>query len=75
MNCTTDTHPLIWYFTENPMLSKRVLRIFEETVKSGSIVIPSIVLAEVMFIAHRSMKNLRYYHWILIFLKLLMTLK
>jgi PIN domain nuclease of toxin-antitoxin system len=49
----TDTHSLVWYFTENPRLSKKALKVFEKTVKEGTIIIPTVVLAEIMHIAKK----------------------
>ena len=49
----TDTHSLVWYFTENPRLSKKALKAFEKTVKEGTIIIPTVVLAEIMHIAKK----------------------
>jgi PIN domain nuclease of toxin-antitoxin system len=49
----TDTHSLVWYFTENPRLSKKALKVFEKTVKEGTIIIPTVVLAEIMYISKR----------------------
>ena len=49
----TDTHSLVWYFTENPRLSKKALKVFEKTVKEGTIIIPTVVLAEIMYIAKK----------------------
>jgi PIN domain nuclease of toxin-antitoxin system len=49
----TDTHSLIWYFTENPRLSRKALKVFEKTVKEGTIIVPTVVLAEIMFIAKK----------------------
>ncbi len=49
----TDTHSLVWYFTENPRLSKKALNTFEKTVKKGAIIIPTVVLAEVLFISRK----------------------
>jgi PIN domain nuclease of toxin-antitoxin system len=49
----TDTHSLIWYFTEDERLSKRALDAFEETIKEGIIIIPAVVLAEVMFVSKK----------------------
>ncbi len=49
----TDTHSLVWYFTESPRLSRRTLKVFEKTVKEGIIIIPTIVLAEIMYIAKK----------------------
>jgi len=46
----TDTHSLVWYFIESSRLSKKALKAFEKTVKEGSIIIPTVVLAEIMYI-------------------------
>ena len=53
MDYVTDTHCLIWYFTEDSQLSKKALGAFEGTLKKGIIIIPAVVLAEVMFIAKK----------------------
>lgn len=49
----TDTHSIIWYFTEDDQLSKNALKVFEQSVEEGTIIIPAIVLAEIMFIAKK----------------------
>lgn len=49
----TDTHSLVWYFTENPRLSRKALKVFEKTEKEGTIIIPAVVLAEMMYIAKK----------------------
>jgi PIN domain nuclease of toxin-antitoxin system len=49
----TDTHSLIWYFTESPRLSRKALKVFEKTVKEGTIIVPTVVLAEIMYIAKK----------------------
>lgn len=49
----TDTHSLVWYFTENPRLSRKAVKVFEKTVKEGTIIIPTVVLAEIMYIAKK----------------------
>ena len=53
MNYVTDTHSILWYFTEDPRLGKRALEVFERTTDKGIIIIPSVVLAEIMFIAKK----------------------
>jgi len=60
MTYTTDAHSLIWYFTEDTRLSKRAQDAFEETIERGSIVIPTIVLAEIMFIAQKGRGTLTF---------------
>jgi PIN domain nuclease of toxin-antitoxin system len=49
----TDTHSLLWYFSDNPRLSRKALKAFEKTIENGSIIIPIIVLAEIMYIAKK----------------------
>jgi PIN domain nuclease of toxin-antitoxin system len=49
----TDTHSLLWYFSDNPRLSRKALKAFEQTIENGSIIIPIIVLAEIMYIAKK----------------------
>ncbi len=53
MDCVTDTHSLVWYFTEDEQLSKDALSAFEETIETDSVIIPTIVLAEVMYICQK----------------------
>jgi len=53
MDYVADTHSLVWYFTEDERLSKRALRIFEDTINEGSIIVPAVVLAEIMYIAKK----------------------
>jgi len=62
MTYATDAHSLIWYFTEDRRLSKRVQDAFEETIEGGSIIIPTIVLAEIeiMFIAQKGRVTLTF---------------
>ncbi len=49
----TDTHSLVWYFNDSPRLSSEALKTFENTVENGSIIVPTIVLAEIMYIAEK----------------------
>lgn len=53
MNYVTDTHSLIWYFTDDQHLSKKALKSFESTVKEGLIIVPAVVLAEILFITKK----------------------
>jgi len=53
MDCTTDTHSLVWYLQDSKELSKKALKAFEQTKRKGVIIIPSVVLAELMFIADK----------------------
>lgn len=60
MDYTTDTHSLVWYFTEDPLLSKRALQAFESTVKEGIIIVPAVVLAEIVFISKKEKVTLSF---------------
>lgn len=51
MNFVTDTHPLIWWFTDSPRLSLKASEIFEKCEQGENIIfIPSIVIAEALSI-------------------------
>lgn len=56
----TDTHPIVWYFTEDAHLSHKALEIFEGTIKEGVIIVPAVVLAEIMFIAKKGKITLTF---------------
>lgn len=60
MDYVTDTHSLVWYFTEDSRLSKKALEAFERTKEEGLIVVPSVVLAEIMFIAKKGKITLTF---------------
>jgi len=49
----TDTHSLVWYFSDSPRLSAGAFKAFENTVENGSIIVPTVVLAEIMYIAKK----------------------
>lgn len=53
MNYVTDTHALIWYFTDDQRLGKKALKAFDGTLKAGRIIVPTVVLAEMIFIAKK----------------------
>ena len=47
MNFLSDTHALLWYFTESPKLSQKAKEIFEKSEQGKFVIfIPSIVIAE-----------------------------
>jgi PIN domain nuclease of toxin-antitoxin system len=48
-----DTHSIVWYFTDDPQLSEKALNAFDQTTENGLIIIPTIVLAEIIFIAQK----------------------
>ena len=60
MNYVTDTHSLVWYFSDDARLSEKALRAFEETIEEGIIIVPSIVLAEIIFIAKKGRITLTF---------------
>ena len=60
MNYVTDTHSLVWYFHEDARLSENALRAFEESIEEGVIIVPSIVLAEILFIAKKGRITLTF---------------
>jgi predicted nucleic acid-binding protein len=53
MDYVTDTHPIVWYFTDDPRLSRHALEVFEKTIREEVIIIPIIVLAEIMYISNK----------------------
>ena len=60
MDHVTDTHSIVWYFTDDPRLSRRALEVFEKTIKEGAIIIPAVVLAEIMHIAGKGKITLTF---------------
>jgi len=60
MDYVTDTHSLVWYFTEDRRLSENALTTFEETIEVGSIIVSTIVLAEVMYICQKGRISLTF---------------
>ena len=60
MNYVTDTHSLVWYFTDDQRLSKKALKAFEDTVKAGQLIVPTVILAEILFIARKSRVSLGF---------------
>jgi PIN domain nuclease of toxin-antitoxin system len=58
---TADTHALVWHLTRSPLLSKRVRECFREAEQgTASIIIPTIVLAELLFIIEKKKLPLRF---------------
>ena len=60
MDYVTDTHSLVWYFTDDARLSIKALKAFEQTTEEGIMIVPSIVLAEIMFIAKKGRITLTF---------------
>lgn len=51
MNFVTDTHALLWWFTDNPKISQKASSIFEKCEKGETVIfVPSIVIAETLSI-------------------------
>jgi len=51
MNFITDTHALLWWFTNSPKLSQKIIDIFADCERGENIIfIPSIVIAEALSI-------------------------
>jgi PIN domain nuclease of toxin-antitoxin system len=53
MKFVTDTHALVWYLQDHPRLSERSKRLFDQVDRQGCVVIPSIVLAELLYLERR----------------------
>ena len=51
MNFVTDTHALLWWFTDSPKISPKASAIFEKCEKGENVIfVPSIVIAEALSI-------------------------
>lgn len=56
----TDTHPWLWFLSSDQRLSKKAESIFDSAERSKeTIVIPSIVIAESIYIANKKGYNLK----------------
>jgi PIN domain nuclease of toxin-antitoxin system len=60
MDYVADTHSLVWYFTDDSRLGEKALRAFEQTTQEGIVIIPSIVLAEIIFISKKGRITLTF---------------
>ncbi len=60
MNYVTDTHSLVWYFTEDSRLSSKALGAFQASEIEGIIFVPAVVLAEIMFISKKGKVTLSF---------------
>ena len=60
MNYVTDTHALVWYFTEDKRLSVKAANAFERAVKEGIIIVPAVVLAEILYISRKARITLTF---------------
>ncbi len=60
MDYVCDTHSIVWYFTEDARLSEAAMKAFDGTITEGVIIVPSIVLAEIMFICRKGRITLTF---------------
>lgn len=60
MDYITDTHSLVWYFTDDSRLSKKALQAFQASEEKGTVFVPAVVLAEIMFIARKGRIRLSF---------------
>jgi predicted nucleic-acid-binding protein len=59
LDYVTDTHSLVWFFTADDKLSSAALQAFQSSEKEGTIIVPAVVLAEIMFIAKKAGSHFR----------------
>lgn len=60
MDYITDTHSLVWYFADDSRLSNKALHAFQASEKEGTVFVPAVVLAEIMFIARKGRITLSF---------------
>lgn len=60
MRFVADTHSLIWYLQGNERLSSSSRLLFDQRDGEGNVVIPTIVLAEMMFILRKVKMGLSF---------------
>ena len=60
MDNVTDTHSLVWYFTDDSRLSNKALQAFQSSEEKGIVFVPAVVLAEIMFIARKGRITLSF---------------
>ncbi|MBI4374084.1 MAG: PIN domain-containing protein [Deltaproteobacteria bacterium] len=53
MKFITDTHSLFWYLEKSPRLSEISKKLFDNPEKPGTIIVPSIVLAELIYVLRK----------------------
>lgn len=53
MTYITDTHALVWYFTNDSRLGKTAFSALEGSLNKNTIIVPTIVLAEIMYISKK----------------------
>ncbi len=57
MRYVADTHTLVWYFTNDKRLGAIAYNTLEGLIEKGEILIPTIVLAELLYISERGRMN------------------
>ena len=60
MNYVADAHTIVWYFIDDPRLSQTARQALEQTITAGVIIIPTIVLAEIMYISQKGRISLSF---------------
>lgn len=60
MDYITDTHSIVWYFTDDNRLSNKALQAFQSSEEKGTIFVPAVVLAEIMYIARKGRIKLSF---------------
>jgi len=61
MNFVTDTHALLWWFTDSPKMSPKASETFEKCEAGDNIIfIPSIALAEALSIFRKEAYLVRF---------------
>jgi PIN domain nuclease of toxin-antitoxin system len=60
MDYVTDTHSLVWYFTDDNRLSGNARKAFHSSESEGTVIVPAVVLAEIMFIAKKGKITLSF---------------
>ncbi len=60
MRYVADTHTLVWYFTNDKRLGAVAYDTLEGSIEKGEILIPTIVLAELLYISERGRIKLSF---------------
>lgn len=60
MRFVADTHALLWYLLDSPRLSATARALFDGSTDFGNIVLPTIVLAELLYISKKSGDRLSF---------------
>ena len=60
MNVVTDTHALVWYFMDDKRIGKEAIELFEGIKNDVLIIVPTIVIAEIMYITMKGRITLSF---------------